>query len=207
MRLGQSSGVDDVARVAASATALQHPWLVDILNNVKTFPAAYPTFLLLLDQISDALLQRRSAPAPAPAPGPAPARAPAPAPGTAKLSLYTNNRLTFKQLLPALVVMLANGRDFQSSILAASKRQDFPAAARDLHPRPTISQPNHVTNKLVHTLTAASAVTHQDVLKSDPQLLYVQEGILGYHAVLISQIASQLSADGTDGRTLAREYT
>jgi hypothetical protein len=48
--LGQSSGVDyDAARVAAWAIALQHPWLVDILNSVKTFPAVYPTFRLLLD--------------------------------------------------------------------------------------------------------------------------------------------------------------
>ena len=178
-----------------------------MLTSVQTFPAVYPTFRLLLDQISDALMRMRSAPAPATAPAPTPAPGAGIAPGTAKLSLYTSEHLTFKQLPTASVALLAGNCDFQSGILAASSRQDFHAAARDLHPKPTISQTNHIINKLVHTLTVESAEKNKDVLKTQPELQYVQEGILGYHATLISQTKSQLSTDGIDGRTLARDYT
>jgi hypothetical protein len=94
--LGQSSCADDEARVTASATALQLPWVVDILGKVHTFPAEYSIFRLLLDRISAELLKRRSAPALAPAP--AHAHAPG-ASGTAtKIAFYTSDRLTHKQL-------------------------------------------------------------------------------------------------------------
>jgi hypothetical protein len=193
--LRQSSGADNAARVVAWATALQHPWLVDILNIVQTFPAEHPTFRLLLDKISDMLLQRRCAPALALPPPAAHAPAPPTAPGTTKFSLYTNDRPTYKQLPTASVAMLAGDRDFQSGVLAASRHQDFPAAAHDLHPKQTISQSNHVVNKVVHTLTVDSAEKNKDILKTNPELQAVQEGILGLgdHAVQISLIASVLS--------------
>ena len=97
--------------------------------------------------------------------------------------------------------------DFQSGASAASKRQDFPSAARDLHPKPAISQINHLINKLVHSLTEESAEKNKDILKGDPELHAVQEGILSYHTVQISHIASVLSTEGLDGRIVARDYT
>ena len=212
--LGQTSGADDGARVASWATALQNPWVCDILDSVRTIPAEYPTFRLQLDSISAEMQRRLSAPAMAPgAPGHLAGAAPgvAPgvlgAPGTAKIAFYNTNRLTYRQLPAASVSLVAADRDFQSGALAASKLQDFPAAARDLHPKPAISQNNHLVNKLVHMLTEESAEKNKDILKGNPELQAVQEGILNYHAVLISQIASVLSTEGLDGRTVTRDYT